>query len=187
MDLSVATGEVFGIIGRSGAGKSTLLRLLNLLEHPSRGEILIEERNIAQFDAASLRRLRPQDTTKPSLPTTGRLREAMHPGIAAHIASRPPLGENGQRLGASLLAALAEAGLPLEDVVRAAQALVAYVAAALAMAVRAGARDPRWHQAAAAVEALDGAGHELPVVGSDDQFEYGLRLLVAGIKAEAAG
>ena len=58
VDLSVATGEVFGIIGRSGAGKSTLLRLLNLLEHPSRGEVLIENQNIAEFDAASLRQLR---------------------------------------------------------------------------------------------------------------------------------
>jgi D-methionine transport system ATP-binding protein len=58
VDLTVAAGEIFGIIGRSGAGKSTLLRLLNLLEHPSRGEVLIDGHDIAQFDAASLRRLR---------------------------------------------------------------------------------------------------------------------------------
>ncbi len=58
VDLTVASGEVFGIIGRSGAGKSTLLRLLNLIEHPSRGEVLIEAQDIAQLDAASLRRLR---------------------------------------------------------------------------------------------------------------------------------
>ncbi|GAA3386601.1 TetR/AcrR family transcriptional regulator [Cryptosporangium minutisporangium] len=109
-----------------------------------------------------------------------------HPGIAAHIASRPPLGANGQRLGAAVLTALADAGLPPADVVRASQALVAYLAAALAMAVRAGERDPRWHQAARAVDALDAAGVDLPVVGSADQFEYGLRLLLAGIKAEAA-
>lgn len=32
--LSIAPGEVFGLIGFSGAGKSTLLRLINLLERP---------------------------------------------------------------------------------------------------------------------------------------------------------
>jgi D-methionine transport system ATP-binding protein len=58
VDLTVAAGEVFGIIGRSGAGKSTLLRLLNLLEQPSRGEVLIESQDIAHLDAAALRRLR---------------------------------------------------------------------------------------------------------------------------------
>ena len=58
VDLRVNAGEVFGIIGRSGAGKSTLLRLLNLLEQPSTGAVLIEGQNIAHLDGAALRQLR---------------------------------------------------------------------------------------------------------------------------------
>jgi len=60
VDLSVKSGEVFGIIGRSGAGKSTLLRVLNLLERPTAGEVLIEGRAITHLDGAGLRRLRQQ-------------------------------------------------------------------------------------------------------------------------------
>ena len=55
LDLRVETGEVFGIIGRSGAGKSTLLRLINGLERPSSGKVLIDGVDIAALDAASLR------------------------------------------------------------------------------------------------------------------------------------
>lgn len=42
IDLEVNTGEVVAIIGPSGSGKSTLLRCLNLLETPTRGEIIFE-------------------------------------------------------------------------------------------------------------------------------------------------
>jgi D-methionine transport system ATP-binding protein len=58
IDLEIMKGEVFGIIGRSGAGKSTLLRLLNLLERPSEGRVLIEGRDITHLDGEALRRLR---------------------------------------------------------------------------------------------------------------------------------
>ncbi len=36
VSLSIAPGEVFGIIGRSGAGKSTLVRAINLLNAAQR-------------------------------------------------------------------------------------------------------------------------------------------------------
>src|SRR6202789_2951119 len=57
IDLTVAKGEVFGIIGHSGAGKSTLLRLINLLERPTVGHILIEGQDIGRLDEEQLRRL----------------------------------------------------------------------------------------------------------------------------------
>lgn len=41
VSLSVAQGEVVGVIGPSGSGKSTLLRCINYLEPPDKGDILI--------------------------------------------------------------------------------------------------------------------------------------------------
>ncbi len=41
INLQIPTGSIFGIIGYSGAGKSTLIRLINLLERPSSGRIII--------------------------------------------------------------------------------------------------------------------------------------------------
>ncbi|VTQ11205.1 DL-methionine transporter ATP-binding subunit [Pseudomonas aeruginosa] len=40
--LNIQAGQIFGLIGHSGAGKSTLLRLINRLEEPSGGRILVE-------------------------------------------------------------------------------------------------------------------------------------------------
>ena len=42
----IAPGEKVVIIGPSGSGKSTFLRCLNLLEHPTSGEIIFEGTNI---------------------------------------------------------------------------------------------------------------------------------------------
>ncbi len=38
----VKRGEVLVIIGPSGSGKSTLLRCINMLEHPDRGQIIVD-------------------------------------------------------------------------------------------------------------------------------------------------
>lgn len=54
-NLDIEAGEVFGIIGHSGAGKSTLLRLINLLERPSGGRILIGGTDITALDEPALR------------------------------------------------------------------------------------------------------------------------------------
>lgn len=48
ISLSVAAGEIFGVIGRSGAGKSTLIRTVNLLERPDSGSVVVN--NVALTD-----------------------------------------------------------------------------------------------------------------------------------------
>ncbi|MDK1490689.1 methionine ABC transporter ATP-binding protein [Sinorhizobium sp. 7-81] len=58
VDLNVARGSITGIIGRSGAGKSTLIRLVNGLEKPSNGKVLVDGVDVGALDEASLRNLR---------------------------------------------------------------------------------------------------------------------------------
>ena len=56
--LSVAAGEVFGVIGASGAGKSTLIRLINGLEKPSGGRVVVDGDDVAALGVEGLRSLR---------------------------------------------------------------------------------------------------------------------------------
>ncbi|MFT0546893.1 methionine ABC transporter ATP-binding protein [Allopusillimonas ginsengisoli] len=58
VDLTIAQGEIFGIIGRSGAGKSTLIRMLNLLERPTQGRVVVGGEDITQYNDAQLRAFR---------------------------------------------------------------------------------------------------------------------------------
>ena len=55
IDLRVAAGEVFGIIGRSGAGKSSLVRVINLLNRPTAGQVLVDGRELTGLDESALR------------------------------------------------------------------------------------------------------------------------------------
>ncbi|MFG2393933.1 methionine ABC transporter ATP-binding protein [Streptomyces lavendulae] len=56
VSLTVGAGSVFGVVGHSGAGKSTLLRLVNGLEEPTAGSVLLDGQDLA---ALGERRLRP--------------------------------------------------------------------------------------------------------------------------------
>lgn len=48
INLEIKQGEVVAIIGPSGSGKSTLLRCMNLLEMPTKGEVIFENNDLTQ-------------------------------------------------------------------------------------------------------------------------------------------
>jgi D-methionine transport system ATP-binding protein len=58
VNLSIPSGEVFGIIGRSGAGKSTLVRTINLLTRPTEGNVVVGGRDLTTMSAGELRKAR---------------------------------------------------------------------------------------------------------------------------------
>jgi D-methionine transport system ATP-binding protein len=60
VDYTVPKGAITGIIGRSGAGKSTLIRLVNGLETPTDGTVLVDGTDVGSLDEAGLRNLRRQ-------------------------------------------------------------------------------------------------------------------------------
>jgi D-methionine transport system ATP-binding protein len=58
VSLHIKKGDIFGIIGFSGAGKSTLLRLVNLLERPTKGNIIVDNYDLNSIASKDLRQLR---------------------------------------------------------------------------------------------------------------------------------
>lgn len=58
VSFSINNGEIFGIVGHSGAGKSTLVRLINRLENPSGGRIVIDGEDVTAYKATNLRGFR---------------------------------------------------------------------------------------------------------------------------------
>lgn len=54
--IEIPTGYIYTIIGPSGAGKSTLIKLINRLIDPTEGKILIDGKDIKDYDIIELRR-----------------------------------------------------------------------------------------------------------------------------------
>jgi len=54
INLTIAQGSVFGVIGSSGAGKSTLIRCVNLLERPTDGEIIVDGVDLTKLSEQQL-------------------------------------------------------------------------------------------------------------------------------------
>ncbi|MEA4911215.1 MAG: ATP-binding cassette domain-containing protein [Oscillospiraceae bacterium] len=55
IDLTIDSGEIFGIIGKSGAGKSTLVRCINLLERPDAGTVTVDGTELTALPEKELR------------------------------------------------------------------------------------------------------------------------------------
>ena len=58
INLTVNDGEIFGIIGLSGAGKSTLVRCINLLERPTKGEVVLDGKSLTTLKKKELLKVR---------------------------------------------------------------------------------------------------------------------------------
>lgn len=55
VDLEIARGQVFGVLGTSGAGKSTLIRCLNGLERPTAGTVEVDGVDLTRLSRPALR------------------------------------------------------------------------------------------------------------------------------------
>lgn len=100
--VQILQGEVLAVVGPSGAGKSSFLRLLNRLDEPTGGTVLVNGRDYRQIAARELRR------------RVGMVMQMAHlfPGtVAANIAFGPL--QHGDILSVGQIGALLErVGLP---------------------------------------------------------------------------
>ncbi|MBA1392479.1 amino acid ABC transporter ATP-binding protein [Lactobacillus sp. XV13L] len=58
VNATVVEGQVICLVGPSGAGKSTFLRCLNLLDQPTAGRVLFENKELTALSETQLDRLR---------------------------------------------------------------------------------------------------------------------------------
>lgn len=58
VNLKIKKGDIYGIIGYSGAGKSTLVRVINLLQQPSEGKVIVNGQDLLKLKPVKLREAR---------------------------------------------------------------------------------------------------------------------------------
>ena len=60
INLTIRKGEYAAIIGPSGSGKSTLMHMIGLLDKPTRGEVIINDKDVSKLDDDATSRLRSE-------------------------------------------------------------------------------------------------------------------------------
>ncbi|MCU0789865.1 MAG: ABC transporter ATP-binding protein [Nitratireductor sp.] len=96
LNLTVADGEFFVLLGQTGAGKTTTLRIVSGLEKPTEGQVLIDNVDVGDWGAAErdvalvLQQysLYPRYTVRQNLefPLKSRIRKVPQPEIDARVA-----------------------------------------------------------------------------------------------------
>ena len=61
VDIEVRPGEFAAVMGRSGSGKSTLLHMLGLLDRPTGGAVLIEDKDVLKLSEGERTRFRLEE------------------------------------------------------------------------------------------------------------------------------
>ena len=110
LDLTVARGEMLGIVGPSGSGKSTLMNILGGIDRPSAGRVWVDGQDLLKMSDAALNRYRRakvgfvwQQGSRNLIPYLTALENVELPMILAGqgagqgTSMRAPAGRNGGR------------------------------------------------------------------------------------------
>jgi len=62
VSITINRGDVYGIVGYSGAGKSTLVRVINLLQEPTNGSVVVNDETFFQADKETNKKIRIKTT-----------------------------------------------------------------------------------------------------------------------------
>src|SRR3990167_9251210 len=58
ISLTIKEKEFIGILGSSGSGKSTLMHIIGLLEQPTSGKVILEDKDVAKLTDTELSKIR---------------------------------------------------------------------------------------------------------------------------------
>ena len=110
VSLSIPPGDSIALVGENGAGKTTLVKLVTRLYEPTEGRILLDGRDLRDWEVDALRArfgVLFQDFNQYQLV----LRENVGLGSVAHLADEPRIGRAVDRGGATDIVASLKGGL----------------------------------------------------------------------------
>ena len=61
VSLEINKGDFVSIVGKSGSGKSTLMHMIGLLDTPTSGQIILNDKDVSNLDESQLARIRNEE------------------------------------------------------------------------------------------------------------------------------